>query len=374
MVPSFEHTGGGSGSGKSSISDPLISIVVPIYKVEEKYLRTCIESLIGQTIKNIEIILVDDGSPDNCGLICDEYARSDSRVLVLHKENEGVCKARNMGIDAACGQYISFLDADDWIENGTYEFAVKRAIESGADLVSWNHYYDYEIKKEEIKRSPMPEDELRYSSKDIQTRLIYDYITPEYDIRFHGVSLGAVRGVWGKLYKLDIIKSNCIQFDSRLKIGEDACFNIEYAHKIKNALFVNKYFNHYRILETSANHGGRNDIEEVRINLLKKYRELFEKQDDVFWMCYKREVISTVVNCMTKYYCTKESTLGFKERVKGIKNLLECEDVACIGERKNTLKSSFFKPSERLLLRLICNKAAFSLYFMGNIIKFVKDR
>ena len=91
-------------------------------------------------------------------------------------------------------------------------------------------------------------------------------------------------------------------------------------------------------------------------------------------MCYKREVISAVVNCMTKYYCTKEITLGFKERIKGIKNLSECEDVACIGERKNTLKSSFFKSSERLLLRLICNKAAFSLYFMGSIIKFVKDR
>lgn len=257
---------------------------MPIYKVEEKYLRTCIESLIGQTIKNIEIILVDDGSPDNCGLICDEYARSDSRVLVLHKENEGVCKARNMGIDAACGQYISFLDADDWVENGTYEFAVKRAIESGADLVSWNHYYDYEIKKKEIKRSPMPKDELRYSSKDIQTRLIYDFSTPEYDIRFHGVLLGAVRGVWGKLYKLDIIKSHCIQFDSRLKIGEDACFNIEYAREIENALFVNKYFNHYRILETSANHGERNDIETVRIKLLKNI-ENYLKSKMMFFGC-----------------------------------------------------------------------------------------
>lgn len=354
------------------MSEPLVSIIVPIYKVEERYLRTCIESLIEQTLKNIEIILVDDGSPDNCGAICDEYAQIDCRILVLHKENGGVCKARNKGIDIAHGQYISFLDADDWVESDTYEYAVQKAIASEADLVSWNHYYNYENKA--IKRNSMPEDELQYSIKDIRSRLIYDFITPEYDIRFHGVFLGAVRGVWGKLYKSNIIKSNFIKFDSRLKIGEDACFNIEYAYKIENALFINKYFNHYRMLGTSANHGMREDIEQVRINLLKKYRELFKSDDDVFWMCYSREVISAVINCMTKYYCVKQINLGLKAKIKGIKKLLTYEDVACINERKDILKSGFFKASERILLWFICNEFAMGLYYMGKIIRVVKDR
>lgn len=374
MSMCFEYTRE-TETNKGWINCPLISVIVPVYKVKESYLRTCIESLICQTLKEIEIILVDDGSPDNCGAICDEYAQSDDRIHVIHKKNEGVCKARNTGINRARGQYISFLDADDWIESDTYRYTVQKAIEYKVDLVSWNHYYNYETgEKKEIKRKSMPREELFYSEEDIRTRLIYDFITPEYDLRFHAVSLGAVRGVWGKLYKLDIIRKYLIEFDSNLKIGEDACFNIEYAYKIKNALFINKYFNHYRILESSANHRMREDIEHVRVNLLKKYKELIKKHDEVFWMCYSREVISSVINCMTKYYCVGQANLKFNERIRKVENLLSYEDIACIAEKKKVMKENFFKISERILLWLICSKNAYGLYLLGNIIKIIKDR
>ena len=93
----------------------LITIVVPVYNVE-KYLRKCIDSILNQTYKNLEIILVDDGSPDNCGQICDEYAKKDNRIKVIHKENGGVSQARNVGIDNSNGEFIAFVDPDDYIE------------------------------------------------------------------------------------------------------------------------------------------------------------------------------------------------------------------------------------------------------------------
>lgn len=114
--------------------EPLISVIVPIYKVE-RYLRKCVESILHQTYSRLEVILVDDGSPDGCGKICDEYAAADSRVKVIHKENGGLSDARNAGIDIASGDFFSFIDSDDWIEPDTYEAMVKAAEKYGAKLV-----------------------------------------------------------------------------------------------------------------------------------------------------------------------------------------------------------------------------------------------
>ena len=97
------------------MNEPLVSVIVPVYKVE-KYLDKCIESIVGQTYENLEIILVDDGSPDNCPTMCDEWAQKDSRIKVIHKENGGLSSARNAGLDACTGDYIGFVDSDDWIE------------------------------------------------------------------------------------------------------------------------------------------------------------------------------------------------------------------------------------------------------------------
>ena len=97
-----------------------ISIIVPVYRAE-KFLPQCIESILGQTYENLEILLVDDGSPDKCGEICDEYAKQDSRICVIHQTNAGESAARNTGLDKASGAYIGFVDADDWIEPKMYE-------------------------------------------------------------------------------------------------------------------------------------------------------------------------------------------------------------------------------------------------------------
>jgi glycosyltransferase involved in cell wall biosynthesis len=117
-----------------SQSEPLISVVVPVYKVE-KYIHECINSVLGQTYKNFELILVDDGSPDTCGEICDDYSRKDTRVRVIHKKNGGLSDARNAGIDIAKGEYITFIDSDDYVHQDYLKVMLRLAEEHHASIV-----------------------------------------------------------------------------------------------------------------------------------------------------------------------------------------------------------------------------------------------
>ncbi len=119
--------------------EPTISVIIPVYNVEA-YLARCVDSILSQTYGNLEVILVDDGSPDDSGSICDGYARQDSRVQVIHKPNGGLSSARNAGLDAATGEYLSFIDSDDWIEPDTYEHMMGLLDKYQAKLVSFGNY------------------------------------------------------------------------------------------------------------------------------------------------------------------------------------------------------------------------------------------
>ncbi|MBP3818877.1 MAG: glycosyltransferase family 2 protein [Butyrivibrio sp.] len=121
---------------------PLISVIIPVYNVEE-YLKECIDSVINQTYQRLEIILVDDGSSDASGKICDEYVKEDNRIKVIHKENGGLSDARNMGLDVCCGEYISFVDSDDWISTKMFERLVQVIKKEKADVVFFHSAYVY---------------------------------------------------------------------------------------------------------------------------------------------------------------------------------------------------------------------------------------
>ncbi len=125
--------------------EPKISIIVPVYKVEP-YLRKCLDSIVNQTYRNLQIILVDDGSPDNCGKICDEYAARDRRIEVIHQANGGVSAARNAGLKLADGDYIGWVDSDDWIEPGMYEYLLENALKYGADIAVCGRFERYKDK------------------------------------------------------------------------------------------------------------------------------------------------------------------------------------------------------------------------------------
>ncbi|MDR1826422.1 MAG: glycosyltransferase [Rickettsiales bacterium] len=116
------------------MNDPKVSVIVPIYNAEE-YLPKCLNSLVGQTLKDIEIILVDDGSPDKSGEICDSFAKNDGRIKVIHQKNQGVSTARNNGLAVAAGEYVGFVDPDDWVDLDFYQKLYGRAAETGADVI-----------------------------------------------------------------------------------------------------------------------------------------------------------------------------------------------------------------------------------------------
>lgn len=128
---------------KQGLRKQMISIIVPVYKVES-YLRQCIDSIINQTYHNIEILLIDDGSPDRCGEICEEYARTDSRIRFFHTENKGLSAARNLGLQKAKGEYVGFVDSDDWIEPDMYEILLRRLEESGTNISACAIWCEYQ--------------------------------------------------------------------------------------------------------------------------------------------------------------------------------------------------------------------------------------
>ena len=168
------------------MKNDLISIIIPVYKVE-KYLEKCIESVLKQTYTNLQIILVDDGSPDNCGKICDEYAKKDSRIEVIHKANGGLSDARNVGISKAKGRYIGFVDSDDYIKEDMYEILLNLIKKYDAD-VSICNLYDVIDGNEYIRNK---ENGIReYSRLDILKEVLLDKNIQSY--------------AWNKLYKKEL--------------------------------------------------------------------------------------------------------------------------------------------------------------------------
>lgn len=168
------------------MKNDLISIIIPVYKVE-KYLEKCIESVLKQTYTNLQIILVDDGSPDNCGKICDEYAKRDSRIDVIHKVNGGLSEARNVGISKAKGRYIGFVDSDDYIKENMYEILLNLIKKYDAD-VSICNLYDVIDGNEYIRNK---ENGIReYSRLDILKEVLLDKNIQSY--------------AWNKLYKKEL--------------------------------------------------------------------------------------------------------------------------------------------------------------------------
>lgn len=178
--------------------NPKISVIVPVYKAE-KYLHRCVDSILAQTFTDFEVLLIDDGSPDHSGEICDEYAKKDSRVRVFHKENGGVSSARNMGLDYAEGNYVMFVDSDDWISNECLYKTVDKL--NGADVLQ----FGFTRNEQEINKSNIYQEVTLSVAKYLSTRIINVC-------------------VWGNLINNLLIQKHKIRFDECLRLGEDQLF------------------------------------------------------------------------------------------------------------------------------------------------------
>lgn len=199
----------------------LISVIVPIYKVEA-YLPKCVDSLLNQTYRNLEIVLVDDGSPDGCGAICDDYAAKDSRIRVIHKQNGGLSSARNAGIDMAKGDYIAFVDSDDWLEPDAYESMLDAALRHDAPMVCAGRY-DVDGSTGEREVGLCPEKEETITGKELVGRIfLWDHLDS---------------AAWDKLYTRDLFRE--IRYPLG-KIVEDVPTTYRIALKAGKVVMLNK--------------------------------------------------------------------------------------------------------------------------------------
>ena len=223
---------------------PKVSIIVPIYNVE-KYLDRCMESLLNQTLKDIEIVMVDDGSPDNCPQMCDEYAKKDSRVKVVHKKNAGLGFARNSGLDIATGEYIAFVDSDDFTDFDAYRSLYETAQKRNADVV----YAGFIMQHSDNNESECFVLDKEWNDKDIVSflkSLIFDTLPDKETIWM---------SVWNAIYKREIIETNNIRFLSeREYLSEDVLFHTMLLPLCNKIVCIPKTFYHYCYNGTSLTH------------------------------------------------------------------------------------------------------------------------
>lgn len=287
---------------------PKISVIVPIYNVE-KYLNRCVDSILNQTFEDFELILVNDGSPDNCGNICDEYAQKDNRVKVIHKKNGGVSSARNVGIDIAQGEYIMFVDSDDWIQSvmleQMYVYNNSDLIISGLEFVDINNnilftnFIDF------------------FQNITIEKFMSTWYVEAEKKL--------LLSGPYNKLYKREIIADYNIKFNENISICEDGLFVTQYllhCHKISN---INKSFYEYIQYEGNSLMGRYNDnaieanaiLYNEKINLINSVCPLEDvKKFEYISISNLRRFINFFIQIYTR------STLGFWQKYKKVRQAI----------------------------------------------------
>lgn len=214
--------------------NPQISVIVPVYKAEN-YLASCVQSILNQTYGDFELILIDDGSPDRCGEICDRLAETDERITVVHKKNEGVSIARNTGIARARGKYLAFVDSDDSLDAGFLEAAVTAVQDSGADLYisglfveTWRDGKIVSTVQCKNRRTQV------YSARELLEQRDHDY------------PLICICGPCCKLYKKSIVTDNGIFFPEAISSGEDTCFVLDVLQHCSSVYFSQECYYHYR--------------------------------------------------------------------------------------------------------------------------------
>lgn len=280
---------------------PKVSVVVPVYNVE-RYIHQCVDSLINQTLKDIEIILVDDGSPDGCGAICDAYAKQDARIRVVHKANGGLASARQAGLELVKGLYCIACDSDDWVDLDMYETLYNKAILEDADMVVCGYMANYPDGREVINPT--------YNFTTME-RYIKDVLTRRAD------QSSCIR-----LIRSDVFKNYGVDYQEGVNLGEDAlllCKLLKYPLKLS---FVDRPLYHYRRDMSSGSY--TNNISLSSIEQLKFVEQW--KWENYCGREYVKERIESTVNLcfaairangMTKeYYKSFASQLSIYKMVR----------------------------------------------------------
>lgn len=340
---------------------PLISIVMPVYNAE-KYLDRCINSIIYQTFKNWELILVDDCSIDKSGRICDFWAKKDSRIRTIHlNRNGGAGNARNQGINKARGSYITFMDADDEIDNLLYENVVESLRENNAEVVVWGvteEYYNCLDKMISVnvivphKKTCRGVSEISEEIINLEKKTLFGY-------------------QWNHLYKTSIIKENHIQFE-KVYLYEDYFFNIE----------IVKYINLMNVLPNAFYHYKKRVNDSITTKFVPEYFELSTRRVQTMYdFCLKRKCYnSNVNNILASIYlryilsalvrnCCPDAKMEHSERMKWINNLYQSELYNSICK-----KSRIENVMLRILRTLINNRQTILCCILGRVVYIIRRR
>ena len=273
-----------------------ISVIIPVYQVES-YLKKCIDTVIEQTYQNIEIILIDDGSKDNCPQICEEYAQKDTRIKVIHKENEGLSEARNVGIENATGEYLFFVDSDDWVDTDILGHLYKIMLDTKSDIVECQYekaYQERTIAKQEKETVQVIE------AKQALENLITE-------------SCGNHVVTWNKLYKKEIFSG--IRFPKG-KLHEDEFTTYKLLYQANCIAVTSLKLYYYRQRENSII---TTKFGYKRLDIIQAFEEKLEfYQEKGEMQLYRLEIAKFLYILMYCYYYAKKSKLE-KDTIKNIK-------------------------------------------------------
>jgi len=337
--------------------NPQISIIIPIYKIKEKYLRKAIESAIYQTLKNIEIILVDDGSPDCCPFICDEYAEKDIRIKVIHKKNGGLASARNAGILNAQGEYIMFLDGDDYLSFDVCKKAYNEAKIKNCDMVLFGLVREYPSHSENIDNSKYFMKQNFFAGDEIQ------------NLRIMVLNYNAsVASSVGKLIKRSIVKNNVIMFDEYLKQGAEGiefCFRLY--KQIHSAYIMYDYFGYHYVYNSDSitnNFEKSNAILAIK-SFIKIKKEIDEETDaDKYLPYYYNRLQYLIITTTISGFFNPYNTQTYKKKCGELKKYLKIplvEEALCYRDIVG------INMQRKIVLFLIKRKFYWGLALLGRI-------
>lgn len=279
----------------------LISIIIPIYNVEQ-YLNQCMDSVLNQTYKNIEILLINDGSTDYSGEICEKYAKKDRRVRVIHNKNQGVSISRNIGIKEAKGSYITFVDSDDFVSEVYIETLYHLIVNNHADI------------------SIIGNDEQLGSKIKKANRKLRKILNPEETIGkiLEEKYLSAV--CWGKMYKRDLFKNDKMRFDQAMKIGEDLKFMLPIIDNCKKiSVDTTQYLYHYRLNEQSiTQQKGKKDLWLQEILLSEQIIKWIRKEHPSIVHRAIQRYVRANITFLVKMI--KEKSDSLEEEIKQVQN------------------------------------------------------
>lgn len=319
-----------------------ISVIVPVYKVE-KYLKQCIDSIINQTFKNIEIILVDDGSPDSCGVICDKYSKIDSRIKVIHKKNGGLSSARNAGINASKGKYIAFVDSDDYTENTMYEKLYKLIEKYQADIVQCK-YSEVSEEGKLINSS--------INTKDIKVIDKNEALNNIYSVRYIETVVA-----WNKLYKRSLFSD--IKYPEG-KIHEDEFIIHKLLYKCNKVVLYDEHMYYYRKIGTSIMNRRFNEKRLDKLLAVRERLDFFETNNEM--ELYKKTLNFYKDLLIVYYFMVKGSSDDNRESFKVIKHYYRNIFKKYVGNTKGSLTERamscifYIKPEAYYKIQKLRNK------------------